>query len=248
MGSIVVAQEGTPPNPVSKEPQTNLALSSYGTHHPPASNNVSNTVMEKSLCQATENINTDVVFISALQSLSTNQYRLGAHKNVLATVDHFKTAFESGMKESAVTPVEFDVPPHVTKLTMQRFRSFVYPQDPSLLLLNYTIGSLSELIRVADYYGFEELIENASIAIEEKYSWLSDQHAIDLLKTVDSLYFSRKLRVEKFMIDLSCAISQELVECRHFLIYLGRRVTTLLLMQYPRRAGRKELRITNDFG
>ena len=63
------------------------------------------------------------------------------------------------------------------------------------------IESLFELIRVTDYYEFEKLIENTSIGIKEKYNWLSDQYAIELLKTIDLLHFSRKTRVEKFVIE-----------------------------------------------
>ena len=199
MGSIIVAQEGTPSKPIVRELRADLTLSSYSTHRSPLSINPS-TVVQKLFCQAMDNLFTDVVFISG-QPLSDEKYCLRAHKNVLATVDHFKIAFESGMKESEASVAEFEVPPNATKLTMVRFLSFLYNRDPSPLLLNYTIGSLSELLRVADYYGFEELIEKASAAIEKKYSWLSEHNALELLRTIDSLHFPRKGCVERLAIE-----------------------------------------------
>lgn len=145
-GSIIVADKGVPQNPVPKDVRRNLALPPYAAHNHSESSKQPTTVVQKLFCQAMDNIYIDVLFISTPLSSSKNQYRLGAHKNVLATVDHFRTVFESGMKESGATLVAFDVPLNVSRLTMEHFLSFVYTRDSSLFVQNYTIGNLSELI------------------------------------------------------------------------------------------------------
>ena len=242
MGSIVVAQEGTCSKPVCKDPRTDLALSSYNTHLSPTYRNAPTTVIEKLFCQAMDNIYTDVVFVSGQQSLNDDQYRLGAHKNVLATVDYFKTVFESGMRESVVSLVEFEVPSSTAKLTMERFLSFLYTRDPSPLVHIYTIGSLSELIRVADYYGFEELIERASVAIEQKYSWLSEQNAIELLKTIDLLHFPRKTRVEKLVIEYIVCNFSRVGRMQEFTGLFGRNVYNSIISAVSNASWEKRIR------
>jgi hypothetical protein len=200
MGSLVIVQEGTMTKPVQKDPQFDLKFPAYGKHRASPSIIPTSTIGDKLFQQALDNLYTDIVFVSEQEVPREPQFRLAAHKNVLATVPYFRAAFESGMKESkgnGVIQVEFKFPPNATKRGMNQFLSFVYHRDSSMFA-SYTIESLCELIRIADYYGFEELIEPVAAALEAKYSWLSEENVMELLRTIDALDFPRKTQLVKF--------------------------------------------------
>jgi hypothetical protein len=146
---------------------------------------------------------TDVVFLSSPESEYT--FRFAGHKNVLCTIPYFKTLFASGMRECQGTEanplsIEVQVPPWIEEYLFRDFLSFAYLRDPSNFNL-LTIEALSAMIRIGDYYGFEELVESATIKIQEKYAGLNDVNVLELLRTVDPLTFKKKKSLEEFLVD-----------------------------------------------
>jgi hypothetical protein len=57
------------------------------------------------------------------------------------------------------------------------------------------------LIRLSDYYRFDELIDAAAEMVEDKYSLLSEVNALELLEIIHQLDFPRKARLERFVIE-----------------------------------------------
>src|SRR5271155_4217139 len=99
--------------------------------------------------QAVNGLYTDLALLSATSN-SENAFRLTAHRSVLATVPFFKSAFESGMRESNTSSllVELHAPPWTSERTLKDFLAFVYLRD-SQVLGPVGIDGLIELIRLA---------------------------------------------------------------------------------------------------
>lgn len=196
-GSIVVAQEGAPVKAL-REPNSGLAFPPYGSHVKRQSTSISglgaNLYLQARLGQFT-----DVTLLST--SDSESPFELTAHKNVLATVPYFKVVFQSGMKESAnPAAIQLESPPWTTRWTMERFIMFVYLRNSSSLATD-TIEMLSKMIRLSDYYGFDELTDVAAELVENKYSLLSEVNALELLTVIEPLQFKRKARLLRFVIE-----------------------------------------------
>jgi len=202
-GSVVVLQEGSRVSP-SREPVGGLVLGPYGVQRPGdcTSRSSGNAMIGEQLYrQALVGKYTDVVISNTQEDY---QFRFTAHKNVLGTVPYFKAVFESGMKGNNVpqanpSVIELEAPPWADSSTLKEFLSYIYFRNPSLLS-DYTIGTLSALIRLGDYYSFDELVDAASASIEQKYSWLTDGNAIELSKTLDPLQFQRKAGIEGLLV------------------------------------------------
>ena len=228
MGSIVVVQHG--PNMLSTLQMRPLALPPYGTHIPPPLRTIS--LGDELYQQAMEGRYTDVVFLSTQEDSKQSSYCLNAHKNVLATVSYFKTAFESGMKESnkgsESEPLTFETPPGATILTMKHFLSFLYLRDYPLLA-RCTIESLSRLLSVSDYYGFGQLTDAAVAAIEDKYGWLTPENVLQLLKTIDLLHFEKKTSLESLAVDYIANNFSKVARMQEFHDMYGTDVYSLII-------------------
>jgi hypothetical protein len=126
---------------------------------------------------------------------------LTCHKSVLATVPYFKTAFECGMRESDSTFLELPAPPNTTESALKAFIKFVYLRDPDVLNSSGIECLLTELLYLADFYGFIEFMDAIAAWIVGKPYLISDANSLALLKLLEPLEFPNRKRLETRLVD-----------------------------------------------
>src|SRR5277367_1143381 len=91
---------------------------------------------------------------------------------------------ESGMRESNTSfiVVELHAPPWTSERTLKDFLAFVYYLRDSQVLGPVGIDGLTDLIRLADFYGFLELMDSVATEVTRKTYLLSDGNSLELIK------------------------------------------------------------------
>jgi hypothetical protein len=138
----------------------------------------------------------DLLITSAPTNDGSPQFEFTLHKSVMSAIPYFSSLFTSGMSES--TPkdgqmVRLVLPFAVTEFSFREFVYFAYFRDITRLE-KLAPTQLLQLLRLADYYGFEELVEQVQITFDvcRSYTCLTAQTALDLLNTVQPLQLEFK--------------------------------------------------------
>lgn len=156
---------------------------------------------------------TDVTLLSSKRE-AEEQLRLTVHKNVLTTIPYFRAFFEIGMTESnSEQPVfEVEAPSWTTHYALKDFHEYIYLRDPLIITTrsSFSIDHLCDLIRLADFYSFEDLLEKVAGQIPNKYSHLNAENTLELLTLIHSLEFPKRNELESLLLRF--------VECHFALI------------------------------
>ena len=186
--------------------------------------------------QAINGLYTDLALLSARK----NAFRLTAHRSVLATVPFFKTAFESGMRESNMSSlvVELHAPPWTSERTLKDFLAFVYLRD-SQVLGPVGIDGLTDLIRLADFYGFLELMDSVATEVTRKTYLLSDGNSLELLKILDLLEFPNRKRLETLLLDYVASNYSRIGQTQEFCDLFGTDLYKLIVERVDSKLNRK---------
>jgi hypothetical protein len=153
--------------------------------------------------QAKEGKYTDLTLLSAKRE-GEEQLRLAVHKNVLTTIPYFKALFEIGMKETNSEPpvCEVEAPSWATNYAIHAFHEYIYLRDISVITErpSFSIEGLCELIRLADFYCCQELLENIAAQMPQQYSHLNVENTLELLTILQSLEFPRRNELESLLL------------------------------------------------
>jgi hypothetical protein len=190
-GSILVVYDG-PEVKESRKSVSPLVWKRYGPHisHEWTDLAKRNPLVHALYQQATLGHHTEVII--TLASMTDNSFHVNAHKAVLVTVPYFRTMFESGLKESQFSPViTLEAPGWVEKPCLEAFILYLYMRQ-SWVLEKLTVEILTNMIRLADYYSFDDLLNAILRILEAKFYQLTDVNVIEILKVLDSLESERK--------------------------------------------------------
>ena len=133
---------------------------------------------------------TDVIISSFHESPHTFQFTV--HKNVMSVIPYFKSAFTVGMRESTnMDVVKLELPMEVDKFVFREFLFYVYLREDTRIAM-LPLGVLLPLLKLADYYGFEELLQSIGKSLERQYYSLTGEMALQLLSTIQLLQFEKK--------------------------------------------------------
>lgn len=216
-GAVLVLQ--TSESTIATRPQTGLANPPYNTHQYENLDVNPDSLGMKLYQQACSGHYTDVVI-----SLTASPVNLFAHKNVLATVPYFKTCFESGMQESTkLSVVELKAPDWIAETSLRDFLSVVYIKDYRALN-QLSIKRLCNLLKMADYYAADELLDNVAMKIEESYAALSGETSLLLLETIGLLEFPQKENLKSLAVDYIICNFSEVARLREFRDLFGKDV------------------------
>jgi len=158
---------------------------------------------------------------------------------VLATVVWFKAAFESGMRESnsSSSTLEVQTPPWTTKETLKAFLAFVYLRVPQVLL-PLGIKCLTELIRLADFYGFPELMDVVATEVDRKAYLLSDTDSVQLLQILEPIEFPRRKHLEALLLDYIASNFSRIALTQEYCDLFGTDVYKLIVERVSNRNAR----------
>ena len=218
-GAILILQAHK--EPISTEPQTGLVNPPYAQHQYKLFDINSHSFGMKLYQQARSNQYTDVVISS--RDMDGSLVKLSAHKNVLATIPYFKTCFESGMKENAnpSSLVKLRTPDWITETNFQDFLFCVYIGD-CRVFNQFSLKTLCNLIKIADFYSSEELLENIGIHIEGRYADLNEDTILLLIETIDVLEFPQKKSIEDLAVNYVVSNFFEVARTPEFHCLLGK--------------------------
>jgi hypothetical protein len=133
----------------------------------------------------------DLLITSPPMDDGSSQFGFILHKSVMSAIPYFASLFTSGMSEAAPKDgqmVKLVLPFAVTEFSFREFVFFAYFRDV-IRLEKLAPAQLFQLLRLADYYGFEELVEQVQLAFDacRSYACLTAQTALDMLNTIQPL-------------------------------------------------------------
>ena len=190
-GSILVLQLEYPEMAIKPDvPLTGLVWGPYGEEMIPTFP-IQHVLTESLFDQAMHGEYTDVI-ISAPRT-SPHEFQFTVHKSVMSLLPYFKSAFTVGMRESSNNThiVKLEVPINVDQFVFREFLCFTYLRNDSRTA-KLSTGLLLSLLRLADYYGFEELVRSVVDVLAKRYRCLTGQMALQLLSTIQPLRFHNK--------------------------------------------------------
>jgi hypothetical protein len=197
-GSILVVHDG-PDIKTSPIPEV---IGKRYSHHLPEGNpfpKYRNSLKKELYQHAIVGHCTDVVIASA--TTVNVPFHVTAHKVVLSTVRYFQTMFESGLKESQNSAIlMLEAPEWVEKHCLTAFISYLYLRQ-EWILSQLTVENLTNLLRLADYYSFDLLLDAVVEVLVEKYSQLTDLNTLGLLRVIDSMEFYPKGELVEFLAE-----------------------------------------------
>jgi hypothetical protein len=159
----------------------------------------------------------DVVFTSP--PASPQKFQITAHQSVLRLLLYFRSVFASGMSESKTSVesgiVKLEIPLQTSEHIFREFLMFVYFRDQTRLE-KLAPGVLLRLLLLADFYGFDDLLESIAWAFEEGYSSLSEEIALQALTTIHPLEFNRKHILEEVTLHYILSNFEEVAKLRAF--------------------------------
>ena len=207
-GSILVFHDG----PVVK-PSTTPEVAHFGKryrHHLPEGNPFPKhriSLKQELYQHAIVGHCTDVVISSA--TTVDVPFHVTAHKVVLSTVRYFQTMFESGLKESQNSAIiTLEAPEWVEKHCLTAFISYLYLRQ-EWILSQLTVENLTNLLRLADYYSFDQLLDAVVVVLVKKFSQLTDLNALGLLRIIDPMELDLKDVLVEFLAEyMACNFSR----------------------------------------
>jgi BTB/POZ domain len=204
-GSVIVVQrKGSTPDNFDIQ-TTGLAYPPHGQtcpRHP----TVDNPVLKALHSQAMRSELTDVVLSSSRTSFPP--FQVTAHKSILALIPYFKSVFTSGMSESKASGVvNLEIPIDVEDVVLMEFLYFVYLRNDGRIAM-LAPALLFPLLRLADYYGFEELSQAIMDALGKCYSSLTGELALQVLKTIHPLGLDKAQVEDMALTYIACNFSE----------------------------------------
>jgi hypothetical protein len=128
----------------------------------------------------------------------TNTFQFTVHKNMITMIPYFQSLFTSGMSESCgddhVVKLELQI--DVEEVVVREFLYFLYLRDRSRIDKLSPLLLLS-LLRLADYYCFDELLESVVKSLGKRYYSLTGETALQVLTTIQHLQFQNKKSLEE---------------------------------------------------
>jgi ICP0-binding domain of Ubiquitin-specific protease 7/BTB/POZ domain len=198
-GSVIVVQEPTAGR------NGTLVFPPYGrTLDPPVA--ADNPILHLLFLQTMDGELTDVVLSSP--PTTTPPFQVAAHKCILASLPYFKTAFTNGMSEStAGCVVNLEIPIDVQQVVVHEFIRFVYLRN-STRLAKLAPALRLALLRLADYYGFEELSQAVVDSLGKCYSSLTGELALQVLRTIHPLGLDEAQVEDMALTYIACNFSE----------------------------------------
>jgi hypothetical protein len=146
----------------------------------------------------------DLLMTSPPMDDGSSQFGFTLHKSVMSAIPYFSSLFASGMSETSPKDgqmVRLVLPFAVTEFSSANSYSF---RDVTRLE-NLAPTQLLQLLRLADYYGFEQLVEQVQFAFDEcrSYACLTAQTALDLLLTIQPLQLEFKEDLEHIALSFA---------------------------------------------
>lgn len=211
-GTILVLQEYDKPFTVGT--RTGLANPPYAKHQYRDFNVYQHSLGMELYQQACLGQYTDAIIFS--RDRDGNTVSLLAHKSVLATVPYFKNCFESGMHESANSSLaKLMTPDWVTETTLHDFLFYEYIKNHQILD-QLPVKRLFNLLKMADYYAVEELLDAIAAKIENRYATLCGNTILLLLEAIEPLEFLRKKALQSLAVDYIVFNFSEVARMKEF--------------------------------
>ena len=95
-----------------------------------------------------------------------------------------------------------EAPSWATHSALKDFHEYIYLRDSSIITgrSSFSIEHLCDLLRLADFYSCEELLENLAAQIPNKYSYLNVENILELLKILHSSEFPKRKELEALLL------------------------------------------------
>jgi len=136
--------------------------------------------------------------------------------------------------DSSSAVIELHAPPWTSEETLKAFLAFVYLRDPNVLL-PFGIECLTDLIRLADFYGFLELMDVVATEVDRKAYLLSDANSVELLKILELLEFPRRKKLETLLLDYIASNFSRIAQTQEFCDLFGTDVYKLVVERMAKR-------------
>jgi hypothetical protein len=116
-------------------------------------------------------------------------FQLTIHKNVMAGIPYFENLYTSGLKESMQNDnqmVKLVLPFDMTETTCREFVYYAY-MDTIDRIEMMNPHQLMQLLKLRDYYQFEDMLEVIQDELLHSYGDLTPKMALELLTLVQRL-------------------------------------------------------------
>jgi len=121
---------------------------------------------------------------------------------------------------------------------LKDFLAVVYLRD-SQVLGPVGIDGLTDLIRLADFCGFLELMDSVATEVTRKTYLLSDGNSLQLLKILDLLEFPKRKRLETLLLDYVASNYSRIGQTQEFCDLFRTDVYKLIVERVDSRLNRK---------